>query len=776
MRRCPCRGSPSEAQADAEAPPAGAWSTAARLGLEGTRGGRRRPPQRPCAPGGGPRPCRDGPRRHREPSSSDDGPGPEPRGDTREGHPAAGLGAPRGADGSSVQAHALDSSLGKMDGAWTEDSHTHGFFFGPEPPSRPQGARLGTQPGVGDESWAELERPGCQALPERDKPWDDNLWTHQASSSPGTRPRAAGPCTEPGPDCPRTDCKTTTHVAGGSWTETHTDGCQVEPSHHTAWTLAVGGLPTLDPGGPWPQPGTDDSPWPQPGTDDSPRTEPGTDDGPWLQPDTDANGPCLQPGTDANGPCLQPGTDAHGPCLRPGTDAHGSLLQPDTDAHGPCLRPGTDENASLLQPDTDVDGPCLRPGTDAHGPWLQPGTSSGPRTEPGTDCLLGESNGNRPEVAEQEPGESGSHRCSHLEGCRSLCPVPRLIVTPETPEPDAQPVGPPSRFEGGFSSASSFDESEDDLVAGGGGTSDPEDKSGSKPWKKLKTVLKYSPFVVSFRKHYPWVQLSGHAGNFQAGEDGRILKRFCQCEQRSLEQLMGDPLRPFVPAYYGMVQRDGQAFNQMEDLLADFEGPSIMDCKMGSRTYLEEELVKARERPRPRKDMYEKMVAVDPGAPTPEEHALGAVTKPRYMQWRETVSSTSTLGFRIEGIKKADGTCNTNFKKTQALGQVTKALEDFVDGDLGILRKYVARLEELREALENSPFFKTHEVVGSSLLFVHDHTGLAKVWMIDFGKTVTLPECQTLTHRLPWAEGNREDGYLWGLDNLICLLQGLAQS
>ncbi|XP_074133645.1 inositol-trisphosphate 3-kinase C [Sminthopsis crassicaudata] len=379
-------------------------------------------------------------------------------------------------------------------------------------------------------------------------------------------------------------------------------------------------------------------------------------------------------------------------------------------------------------------------------------------------------------------------RCHTLLSEGPQGPVPRVIITPEPgagPQGQEQeapwphPVGSPARGpggSGGLSSASSFDESEDDVVIGSGGGSDAEEGPRNMSWRKLKSAVHCAPFVVSFRTHYPWVQLSGHKGNFQAGEDGRILKRFCESEQRSLEKLMEDALRPFVPTYYGVVEQDGEAFNQMEDLLADFSTPSIMDCKMGTRTYLEEELAKARERPRPRRDMYEKMVAVDPSAPTPEEHAQGAVTKPRYMQWRETVSSTATLGFRIEGIKKADGTCNTNFKKTQRAEQVTRVLEDFVNGDRNLLRKYVERLQELRGTLENSPFFRTHEVVGSSLLFVHDQSGLAKVWMIDFGKTVPLPPPQTLSHRLPWEEGNREDGYLWGLDNVIELLDSLARN
>lgn len=62
-----------------------------------------------------------------------------------------------------------------------------------------------------------------------------------------------------------------------------------------------------------------------------------------------------------------------------------------------------------------------------------------------------------------------------------------------------------------------------------------------------------------------------------------MLKRYCECEQLCLSKLMGDTLRPYVPGYYGVVQRDEQDYNLMDDLLADFDSPSIMDCKMGSR-------------------------------------------------------------------------------------------------------------------------------------------------------------------------------------------------
>lgn len=78
--------------------------------------------------------------------------------------------------------------------------------------------------------------------------------------------------------------------------------------------------------------------------------------------------------------------------------------------------------------------------------------------------------------------------------------------------------------------------------------------------------------------------------------------------------------------------------------------------------------------------MYEKMCQIDVNAPTEEEHKLKGVTKPRYMVWRETISSTATLGFRIEGIRNADGTSTKDFKTTKTKEHVMAAFLKFTEG------------------------------------------------------------------------------------------------
>lgn len=287
-------------------------------------------------------------------------------------------------------------------------------------------------------------------------------------------------------------------------------------------------------------------------------------------------------------------------------------------------------------------------------------------------------------------------------------------------------------------------------------------------------MVQWSPFIQQFKKHkYPWIQLAGHQGNFKAGDSGTILKKLCPKEKKCLSILMQDILRPYVPEYMGDVEKDNEKYIQMQDLLCEFDSPSVMDCKIGTRTYLEEELEKARQNPKLRKDMYQKMVEVDPLEPTEEERQQKGITKPRYMLWRETISSTSNLGFRIEGIKKKDCHRN-NFKKTKTVEDVANELRYFTENNTEVINKYIRRLKAIRSTLESSTFFKTHEVVGSSLLFVHDHTGAASVWLIDFGKTTPLPPGQTLNHRTTWVEGNREDGYLFGLDNLIEIFSELS--
>lgn len=306
-------------------------------------------------------------------------------------------------------------------------------------------------------------------------------------------------------------------------------------------------------------------------------------------------------------------------------------------------------------------------------------------------------------------------------------------------------------------------------------SSSPKPKQSS--WRKIRNIVHWSPFIQQFKKHrYPWIQLAGHQGNFQAGEPGGVLKKFDPHEEKALVKLMKDVLRPYVPEYRGHVLKNNDKYNQMQDLLCEFDAPCVMDIKMGTRTYLEEELEKAREKPKLRKDMYQKMMEVDPSAPTEEEHAQQAVIKPRYMQWRDEMSSSVNLGFRIEGIMKINGGSSKNFKKTRNREEVKEALKSFTGDNQEILSKYIRRLKAIRATQETSEFFRLHEIIGSSLLFVHDKSEKASAWMIDFGKTMPLPSGVSIDHRSRWVEGNHEDGYTTGLDNLLSILMELASN
>ncbi|KAA0193770.1 hypothetical protein HAZT_HAZT006104 [Hyalella azteca] len=268
-------------------------------------------------------------------------------------------------------------------------------------------------------------------------------------------------------------------------------------------------------------------------------------------------------------------------------------------------------------------------------------------------------------------------------------------------------------------------------------------------------------------KRSPALRANTPRGNFKAGDkQGTILKKLCLAEQRALERLMKDKLEPYVPRYLGLVDKgDQEQYLELQDLLSNFTAPCVMDIKMGVRTYLEEELAKAR-------DMFEKMVQIDPNAPSDAEQRAQAVTKPRYMVWRETISSTATLGFRIEGVKKSDGTSSKDFKTTRTQEQVLESLASFVQGYDHAPARYLKRLKEIRATLESSEFFKSHELIGSSLLFVHNEDD-AVVWLIDFAKSIPLPDDVVVTHKVPWVEGSHEDGYLIGLDNLIALMTTL---
>lgn len=290
-------------------------------------------------------------------------------------------------------------------------------------------------------------------------------------------------------------------------------------------------------------------------------------------------------------------------------------------------------------------------------------------------------------------------------------------------------------------------------------------------WRQM-LVSPLVGFLTEIRNKTEWVQLAGHQGNFLPGRGGTICKKWDEGEMKTYEGLMeeGEPLKEFVPLFYKKITvGPGEEYIELQDLLSQFSNPCVMDCKVGTRTFREVEVSKKNLR----MDLLAKMVKLDPDEPTEEEHKNG-ITKLRYMVFREMLSSSRTLGFRIEGIKLGGEEPLTTFKTKRSQEEIAEVIrEQYMPPSIGpSCRKKIQialrdRLEDLREACDSSDYFQTHEFIGSSLLFVYDLTGHTGIWMIDFGKTGPTKDNVPITHREEWKLGNHEDGYLMGLDNLI---------
>ncbi|GBP02723.1 Inositol-trisphosphate 3-kinase B [Eumeta japonica] len=109
--------------------------------------------------------------------------------------------------------------------------------------------------------------------------------------------------------------------------------------------------------------------------------------------------------------------------------------------------------------------------------------------------------------------------------------------------------------------------------------------------------------------------------------------------------------------------------------------------------------------------------------------------------------------------------------RQQNLVNKQSRFREFVSGFPHAMARYIQRLRAIRATLECSDFFRSHEVIGSSLLFVRSQTGQCLVNRFCQNCAVA---GKSLHRSFQYLEvGNHEDGYLIGINNLIDIFSEL---
>jgi hypothetical protein len=229
----------------------------------------------------------------------------------------------------------------------------------------------------------------------------------------------------------------------------------------------------------------------------------------------------------------------------------------------------------------------------------------------------------------------------------------------------------------------------------------------------------------------------------------------------------------------------------MGDLVTGMSLPCAMSFLMGVRTATANDLGPEQATPNAALGGSMRSMAPERAAQmlTAEEKEAGAVPLHRYLEFLDTISTSRTLGFRIDAAKTVvngaldllplpEGmTLNTLSDEAQ----IAEAIAIFLQRDAGLAAATLLKLKTLEAALLRSSFFARHVFLRTTMLLVFDDAHRAKgvdLKIMNFGSSYALPQSMTVKHTEPWdgtAECH-EDGYLTGVRSLLRVVQSVCDA
>jgi len=272
----------------------------------------------------------------------------------------------------------------------------------------------------------------------------------------------------------------------------------------------------------------------------------------------------------------------------------------------------------------------------------------------------------------------------------------------------------------------------------------------------------------------PIDQVTGHAGAFVRIAANTVCKALDKDEYNAYKKVTEDPsVKNIFPMLAGVKEVDGIKYIEIEDLQrgTDRLETTVLDIKMGFQTFRPD----GKDVDLPKESYYKKASKRYRDLLSPEEHKATMISKARWMSLNNQVSSTRTHGFRIDG-----GRIGGDIRPLDPEQKTIAMFEDMMQQaapSASTLQKIVDEITDMRQRLEKSELFMSHNLYGSSMLLVFDKKGHVVAKLIDLRGLISrkkkVPHVKDIKREGPPMWDDMEDGYLTGLDNLAAFFAGL---